>query len=62
MTFSGCVSYCKDTCDYNEYFASVYNVLDKLVGIMSAFKASILCFVINNEQLQELYSVNQSGS
>ena len=26
MTFSECVSYCKDTCDYDEYVATVYNV------------------------------------
>ena len=23
MTFSGCVSHCKDTCDYDEYIAKV---------------------------------------
>ena len=38
MTFSGCVSYCKDTCDYDEYAATVYNVSHKLEGIMTAFK------------------------
>ena len=38
MTFSGCVSYCKDTCDYDEYTAKVCNVLNKLEGIMTAFK------------------------
>ena len=38
MTFSGSVSYCKDTCDYDEYMATVYNVLNKLEGIMNAFK------------------------
>ena len=26
LTFSGCVSYCKDTCDYDAYIATVYNV------------------------------------
>ena len=24
MTFSGCVSYCKDTCDYDEYINDEY--------------------------------------
>ena len=38
MTFSGCVSYCKDTCDYDEYVTTVYNVLHELEGIMTAFK------------------------
>ena len=42
MTFSECVSYCKDTCDYDEYIAThkatVYNVLNKLEGTMAAFK------------------------
>ena len=38
MTFSGCVSYCKDTCDCDEYIATVYNVLYKLEGIVTAFK------------------------
>ena len=30
MKFSGCVSYCKDTCDCDEYIATVYNVLNKV--------------------------------
>ena len=30
MIFSGCASYCKDTCDNDEYMAKVYNVLNKL--------------------------------
>ena len=38
MKFSGCVSYCKDTCDYDEYIATVYNVSHKIEGIMTAFK------------------------
>ena len=38
MTFSECVSYCKDTRDYDEYIATVYNVLNKLESIMTAFK------------------------
>ena len=38
MTFSGCVSYCKDSCDYDEYRANSYNKLNKLEGIMTAFK------------------------
>ena len=38
MKFSGCVSYCKDTCDYDEYIATEYNVLNKLEGIITAFK------------------------
>ena len=38
MIFSGCVSYCKDTCDYDEHLATVYNVFHKLEGIMTAFK------------------------
>ena len=38
MTFSGCVSYCKDTCDYDEHIATVYNVLNKVEGIKIAFK------------------------
>ena len=38
MTFSGCVSYCKDTCDYDECIATVYNVLNKLEGIITAFE------------------------
>ena len=38
MKFSGCVSYCKDTCHYHESIATVYNVLNKLEGIMTAFK------------------------
>ena len=38
MKFSGCVSYCKDTCDYHESIATVYNVLNKIEGIMTAFK------------------------
>ena len=38
MTFSGCGSYCKDTCDYAEYIATIYNVLHKLEVIMTAFK------------------------
>ena len=29
MTLSGCVSYCKDTRDYDEYAAKTYNVLAK---------------------------------
>ena len=38
MIFSGCVSYCKDTCDYDEYITKVYNVSNKLEGITTAFK------------------------
>ena len=38
MKFSGCVSYCKDICDYDEYITTEYNVLNKLEGIMTAFK------------------------
>ena len=38
MTFSGFGSYRKDTFDYDEYIATVYNVLNKLEGIMTAFK------------------------
>ena len=38
MKFSGSVSYCKDTCDYDEYIATVYNVLNKDQGIMTEFK------------------------
>ena len=38
MTFLGCGSYCKDTCDYDEYIAKVYNLLNKLGDIMNAFK------------------------
>ena len=38
MTFSGCVSYCKDHCDYDEYIVTVYNVLNKLEGKMTAFE------------------------
>ena len=39
MTFSGCGSYCKDTCDYDEYIVAVYSyVLDILEGIVTAFK------------------------
>ena len=38
MKFSGCVSYCKDTCDYHEYIATVCNELNKLEGIMTAFE------------------------
>ena len=38
MTFTGCISYCKDTCYYDEYIATVYNVLNKREGIMIAFK------------------------
>ena len=38
MKFSGYASYCKDTCDYDEYIATVYNVLNKVEGIMTAFK------------------------
>ena len=38
MKFSGCVSYCNDTCDYDEYIATVYNVLNKVEGIMTAIK------------------------
>ena len=30
MPFPGCVSYCKDTCDYDEYIAEVCYVLNKL--------------------------------
>ena len=26
MTFSGCCSYGKDTCDYDEYIATVYGI------------------------------------
>ena len=37
MTFSGCGSYHKDTCYYDEYIA-IQNVLDKLEGRMTAFK------------------------
>ena len=32
MTFFGSGSYCKDTCDYDEYIATVYNVLNKVEG------------------------------
>ena len=35
MTFSGCGSYRKETCDYDEYIVTVYRRLD---GIMTAFK------------------------
>ena len=40
MTFSGCGSYCKETCDADEYKDTVYNiyVLNKLDGIMTAFE------------------------
>ena len=38
MKFSGRVSYCKDTCDYDEYIATVCNVLNKVEGIMTAFR------------------------
>ena len=38
MTFSGCDSHCKDTYDCDEYIASVHNVLNKLEGIMTAFR------------------------
>ena len=38
MTFSGCGSYCKDTCGFDEYIAAVYNVLNKVEDIMTAFK------------------------
>ena len=40
MTFSGCGSYRKETCDSDEYKVTVYNiyVLDKLDGIMTAFE------------------------
>ena len=37
MTFSGCGSYCKGTCDYDGHKAIQY-VLNKLEGIMTAFK------------------------
>ena len=37
MKFSRCASYCKDTCDYDEYVVTVYNVLNKVEGIMTAF-------------------------
>ena len=47
MTFSGCGSYCKDTCNYDEYIASynVQYVLNKLEGIMTAFKCQIVWFL-----------------
>ena len=38
MASSGYDSYCKDTCNYAEYIAKVYNVFKKLEGIMTAFK------------------------
>ena len=40
MTFSGCGSYRKETSESNEYEVTVYNmyVLNKLDGIMNAFK------------------------
>ena len=38
MKFSGCVFSCKDTCDFDEYIATVYNVLPKLEGIMTVFR------------------------
>ena len=38
MKLSGCVSYCRDTCDYDEYIAIVYNVLNKDESIMTEFK------------------------
>ena len=38
MKFSGYVSYCKDTFNYDKYIATVYNVLNKFAGIMTAFK------------------------
>ena len=38
MTFSGFVSYCKDTCECDEHIATLYNVLNTLEGIMTAFK------------------------
>ena len=37
MKFSGCVPYCKDTCDYDEYIATVYHALNKIKGIITAF-------------------------
>ena len=44
MTFSVCVFlYYKDTCDANEYIATVYNVLHKLEGIMTTFKFKAHC-------------------
>ena len=39
MTFSGCGSYHKDTCDYDEYIAIQY-VFNKLEGGMTALKIS----------------------
>ena len=40
MTFSGCGSCHKETCNYDEYIVTVYSiyVLNKLDGIMTAFK------------------------
>ena len=40
MTFSGCCSCRKETCDSDEYKVTVYNiyVLNKLDGMMTAFK------------------------
>ena len=38
MTFSGYGSYRKDTYDYVEYSYSIQYVLNKLEGIMTAFK------------------------
>ena len=39
MTFSWCDSYCKGTCDYDEYIA-IQHVLNKLEGIMTAFNVA----------------------
>ena len=38
MTFSGCGSYRKNTCDYDGYIATVYNALNKPDGITTASK------------------------
>ena len=46
MTFSGCGSYCKDTCDYDEYIANVYNVLHKPEGMMTALKSKRVCYLL----------------
>ena len=41
MTFSGCFFYCKDTCDFDKYITTVYNVLHKLESIMTASRYQI---------------------
>ena len=50
MTFSGCVSYCKDNCEYDEYIAVQY-MSNKLEGRTITFEYQKVWYFVGDKAI-----------